>query len=61
MRINPEEEMGHDPAFYAHDVACAIADMADRFPRKDLIQAIEAALASHNLEVVDLKEYRNAA
>lgn len=61
MRNNPEEEMGHDPAFYAHDVFCAVADMADKFPRGELIKTLEATLAQYGLEVVDLKDYRNAA
>lgn len=54
-------DLTRDPDFYAQDIICAIADMAQRFPRADLIAALAEACAPCGLEVVDLRAYRNAA
>jgi hypothetical protein len=58
---NPEEVFGRDPAFYAQDVFCAVKDMAEQFPRDELIAALTEALKGQEIEIVDLKDFRNAA
>lgn len=55
------QELERDPDFWAQDIFCAIADMAERFPRDELLKALSGALTPLNIEVVDIKEYRRAA
>lgn len=48
------ESLARDPAFYAQDIHCAIADMAERFPREALIAAVSEALKPLQIEAIDL-------
>ncbi len=54
-------ELDRDPDFFATDILCAVADMAERFSRDDLLKALNGALLPLNIEIVDLSEYRDAA
>lgn len=55
-------DLERDPEWYAHDIVCAVADMAERFDREALLAALVIALAPLKIEAVDLKmEIKDAA
>lgn len=47
------DDFERDPEFWAQDVICAIRDMADRFPREQLIAALSDATKDLKIEVID--------
>lgn len=51
MELEAEQE--RDPAFYTHDMRCAILDMFDKFGREKTLNSLNTILATMKFEVID--------